>query len=228
MRGIARFANATALTFDFSLQLAVKRFVKYWEKRVEAFGPIHAFQPLTLDGPLKDDTATLDIGVLAIIRRKNARNILYFDPSKSDKTKYTRESALRAVWYGLHALLEDTEVQKRGVIALNYNANFRLSNRDPPLTKKCFSTLKGALPLRISAIHGTHVPYVYGCVIALVMVFLGERLRKRIIVHNGTNEEVIAALELYGISIEDIPIDMGGLLKLDISTWLENRRAVGL
>ena len=206
----------------------MKRYIKYWEKRVEAFGPIHAFQPLTLNGPLKNDMVALELGALVIIRRKSARDILYFDPSKLDKTKYTRESALRSFWYFFHALFEDVEVQKRGIIILNYNANYKNSNRDPPYTKMCFDTIKGALPLRMSAIHGTHVPYFYGCVISLVMIFLGERLRKRIIVHNGTNDEVNAALELYGIHVQDIPTDMGGFLELDVRSWLVERRNAGL
>jgi CRAL/TRIO domain len=207
----------------------VNRFVKYWDKRVEAFGPIYAFQPLTLNGALRDDTIPLEIGAIQIIRRRNDRDILYFDPSKLDKTKYTRESARRAFWYLFHALLEDVNVQKRGLIVINYNANFSLSNRDPPFTKMFFNTIKGALPIRISAIHGCHVPYIYGCVIALLMIFLGERLRKRIVVHNGTNDEVNAALvKKFGIAMEYIPSDMGGLLKLDIYNWLQERRNAGL
>jgi hypothetical protein len=207
----------------------VNRFVKYWDKRVEAFGPIYAFQPLTLKGPLKDDMIPLELGAMQIIRRSNDRDILYFDPSKLDKTKYTRESARRAFWYFFHALLEDVNVQKRGLIVLNYNANFGMSNRDPPFTKMFFNTIKGALPIRISAIHGCHVPYIYGCVIALLMIFIGERLRKRIVVHNGTNEEVNAVLvKQYGIAMEYIPQDMGGLLKLDVRSWLQERRNAGL
>ena len=195
---------------------------------MEAFGPIDAFQPLSLNGPLKEDIVPLELGALVIIRRKNDRDILYFDPSKLDKTKSTRESALRAFWYIFHALLEDVEVQKRGVIILNYTANFKNSNRDPPFPKMCLNSIRGALPLRLSAIHGTHLPFFYGCVISLFMILLGERLRKRIIVHNGTKDEVNAALESYGIHIQDIPTDMGGLLKLDVRSWLLERRNVGV
>lgn len=212
----------------FKVDLAVKRYVKYWDKRVEAFGPKFAFQPLTLNGPLHDATVPLEIGAMQIIQRNDARNILYFDPSKLDKTKYSRESAQRAFWYIFHVLLEDIDVQKRGVIVLNYNEHFRNSNRDPPLTKMFFNTMKGALPIRISVIHGCHVPYFYSCVIAIMMIFLGDRLRKRVIVHDGTHEQVIKSLEKYGISISDVPTDMGGLYELDTIAWLNERRNNGL
>jgi hypothetical protein len=85
------------------------------------------------------------------------------------------------------------------------------------------------LPIRMSAIHGCHVPYMYSCAIALVMLFLGERLRKRILVHNGTDEYVLTVLEdEYRIAAEHIPTDMGGLLQLNVLAWLEERRAAGL
>jgi CRAL/TRIO domain len=211
------------------VQLAVKRYVKYWDKRVEAFGPIYAFQPLTLTGALRDDTVPLELGAMHVIRRNKARDILYFDPSKLDKTKYSRESARRAFWYFCHALLEDADVQKRGMIILNFNRHFSNSNRDPQFTKMCVSTIKGALPIRMSAIHGCHVPYMYSCAIALVMLFLGERLRKRILLHNGTNEHVLTVLEdEYRIAAQHIPTDMGGLLQLNVLAWLEERRADGL
>lgn len=195
---------------------------------MEAFGPVYAFQPLTLNGPLKDDMIPLGIGATMIIQRKNDRNILYLDPSKMDKTKYKRESALRSFWYFFHAILEDEEVQKRGIILLNYNANFSFKNRDPPFTSMCCDMMKGTLPIRMSAIHGTHVPFLYKCILALVMIFLGERLRKRIILHNGTKDEVIAALASYGIHEKDIPTDMGGLFELNVRQWLLERRNAGL
>jgi CRAL/TRIO domain len=185
--------------------------------------------PLTLNEALRDDDIPLRRGSMQIIRRHGRRDLLYFDPSKLDKTQYSRESACRALWYWFHALLEDEEVQKRGVIILNYNANFSNRNRDPPLTKLCFKTLQGTLPVRVSAIHGCHVPIVYSCIISILLVFMGERVRRRILAHNGTVEAVIQTLQnVYDIHADDIPIDMGGNLKLDVCGWLDERKAAGL
>lgn len=212
-----------------SQQLAAKRYAKYWDKRVDIFGPAKAFQPLTLAAALRDDKIPLELGSMQIIRRKTARDILHFDPSKLDKTAYSRESGCRALWYFFHALLEgDEDVQKRGIIILNNNANFSPKNRDPPFTKMCFATIKGALPIRLSAIHGCHVPLIYNCVAAIVMLFMGDRLRKRILTHNGSNEHVVDILQnKYGIDAEHIPQDMGGELQLDVRVWLEERAAAG-
>jgi CRAL/TRIO domain len=166
---------------------------------------------------------------MQIIRRNKCRDILYFDPSKLDKTKYTRESGLRAFWYFFHALLEDEEVQKRGIIILNFNRHYSNSNRDPQFTKLCFNAIKGVLPIRLSVVHGCHVPFGYSCVIALVLFFLGDRLRKRILVHNGTEEHVLMVLQnQYRIAAEHIPFDMGGTLQLNVHAWLEERRSRGL
>lgn len=206
------------------------RYVKYWEQRLETFGPDKAFTPLTLTSALRDDTIPLYLSSMQIIRRQSpSRDILYFDPSKLDKTLYTRDSACRALWYWFHAMLEDEQVQKRGIIILNYNANFSLRNRDPTLTKLCLRTVQGILPIRMSAIHGCHAPLMYSCLISFILVFVGERVRQRILAHNGSQESVLCTLRTtYGIQLEDIPTDMGGNRVLDVAAWLNERKRDGL
>lgn len=163
-----------------------------------------------------------------IIRRNNGRDILFFDTSKLDKTKYTRESGLRALWYFLHALLEDEDVQKRGMIVISFNRRFSSSNRDPQFTKLCASVGKGAIPIRLSAVHGCHIPLCYSFLMAFLLLFVDTRVRKRIFVHNGTDEQVLKLLEnQYQISAEHVPTIMGGKLHLDIHAWLASRRASG-
>jgi hypothetical protein len=216
------------------IQLAAKRYGKYWDKRVEVFGPNKAFKSLTLNDARKEDTAPLEAGAMHVIRRNGhgnpgVRDILYVDTSKLDKTKYSRESGCRAFWYFFHCLLEDEQVQKRGLVCLTYNANFSNKNRDPTFTKMCLNTIKGALPIRMSAFHGCHPPLLYGIVSSVVMLFLGERLRKRVLAHSGSTEHVLNVLERkYSLTRDIVPTDMGGNLKLDIKRWLEERRASGL
>lgn len=99
----------------FNADLAAARYNRYWDKRVQVFGPVSAFMPLTLDKALRHDRAALEIGFLRVVDEpdRDKRTYLFMDPSKQDKTKYPRESMVRAVWYLVHRVLaEDELVQK--------------------------------------------------------------------------------------------------------------------
>jgi len=106
----------------FNADLAAKRFVRYWTKRLEYFGEKKAFKKLTLANVYDEDESEVALrrGFYSIIpvRHSSGRFIIYADPGKLDRTLYTPEMLVRAVWYITHAVLEDEEVQKKGVIAI--------------------------------------------------------------------------------------------------------------
>lgn len=106
--------------FWSKLKLAAKRYANYWEQRVKVFGREKAFQPLTLDGPLKDDDVALKIGFLNWTGAydPSGRAVMFGDPSKQDKSKYEPESMCRALWYILHAALKSPDTQKKGVVVI--------------------------------------------------------------------------------------------------------------
>jgi hypothetical protein len=235
----------------YHVENAVKRYIQYWEKRVEVFGALRAYQPITVESLyLHNDHRPLECGSMQIIQRAKSydtsqstssihhiidtnapdeRNILWFDPSKLEPTQYSRESGCRALWYVFHAYLEDVQVQQRGLICINYSANFSLKNRDPPFTRMCLSSLQGCLPIRISVFHGCHPPPLFRFVARILLFVLGERLRKRVIPHSGTNEYVNSILQnKFNISQQYIPTEMYGHLSLNVMEWLRQRRAAGL
>lgn len=228
---------------------SLKRYVRYWDKRVELFGPSRAFQPFTVESLyVHNDQRALEIGSMQIIEREKSydtslssiyppvdtsapdeRNILWFDTSKLEPTQYTREAGCRVLWYIFHAYLEDVQVQQRGLICINYSANFSNKCRDPQFSRMCFGSLQGCLPIRISVFHGCHPPPLYRFVARILFLLLGERLRKRIIPHCGTNEQVNNTLRnKFDIPLEYIPSDMGGNLSLKMMTWIQDRREAGL
>lgn len=223
---------------------ALKRYTRYWEKRVELFGPLRAYQPITIQSLyVHNDHRSLELGALQIIQRVKSydttlpidtntpdeRDMLWFDPSKLDPAQYSRESGCRALWYLFHALLEDVQVQQRGLICINYSAHFSLKNRDPLFTRMCISSLQGCLPIRISVFHGCHPPPIYRIVARFLLFMLGERLRKRVIPHSGTNEHVNSILRnKYNISENYIPTDMDGNFTLNTMEWIRQRKDAGL
>ena len=225
-------------------QLAAKRLVKYWKKRVEIFGP-KAFFPLTQDNLLgavggmndEDDSAThgnaiaLGLGVMTLLPQTDplGRSIVYWDPSHLDSTKYPVEAMIRAFWYVLHAALEPISAQQHGIVVLVDPQRCALSQvADASLSKLVGGAMSGVLPLRLSGIHIVHPPFFVNMVLPVIKVFMPARMQQRIQFHSGTSREVIDKLQTdYGIPISGLPTLMGGLWKLDHSGWLKSRREQG-
>ena len=229
------FAFSHISLFVWTLQKAAQRYATYWDKRLEIFGEQRAFAKLTV-ASMEEDMKPLQIGALQVIRRRKTaidgsdeRDILYMDSSKLEPGAYTRESGCRAFWHLFHALLEDEQVQKRGLIVLGYSANFRNRNRDSTFTRMCVASMQGCLPIRLSAFHVCHSPPIFHFFAKMLLCFIGERLRKRVLPHAGKYEKVVELLvSKYAIPLSCIPTDMSGDLVLDQQAWLDQRRAAGL
>jgi hypothetical protein len=134
----------------FNAKLAAKRYVQYWDKRVVIFGPVKAFQPLTLNEALSEDQLALESGVINLmegLHDQMGRAVLYLDPSKRDMSGYSRESLCRAVWYYYHVALEKYErAQKHGVVLVGYPHNLKLSQFDRKFMKLLTDSIKSCLP----------------------------------------------------------------------------------
>lgn len=200
----------------------------YWDKRLEIFGPEKAFMPLTLDGALRDDMVALELGLIRIVPEKSdpgGRLCLFFDPSRQDKTKYSTFSMTRAMWYVIHQALEDETSQKKGLIMVGYAGKVQFSQVDRNLQQHIIGSLRGCIPMRMSAMHMCHPPSFFRLVFPIIKVFMGERLRKRMNLHSGSNEHVLSRLEdKFGLSRDKLPSELGGGIELDHMTWLEQRR----
>lgn len=69
---------------EFDAVLAAERLRQNWETRVELFGDELAFEPLTLDGALRNDTKALETGFAQVTTLKDdaERGILFLTPSR--------------------------------------------------------------------------------------------------------------------------------------------------
>ena len=213
------------------VQLAAKRLVSYWEKRVEIFGPEDAFKPLTLqtDGALVEDSVALGIGLMRLTGAKDdsGRIILFADPSRQDKTKYTTKSMAKAVWYVLHAALEDEDAQKHGIVLVVFPHKAKVTQMDRQLIKLLAGSLKDRIPVRLAGFHICHPPTFFRVIFPIISLVLGPRLRKRIRIHAGSTEKVQEELNAYGLTRNKLPSELEGEIVLDHQAWLEQRRAAG-
>lgn len=124
---------------------------------MEIFGPEKAFQPLTQAGAASEDKVAFGFGVsrpmlaekdgsFVMAKDPSGRSIMFMDPSRQDKTKYTTMSMVRTAWYNFAALQENEDTQKMGIVLVVYpgKAKFAQFNRD--LAKHMAGSIKGCLP----------------------------------------------------------------------------------
>mmetsp|Transcript_14728 Transcript_14728/g.30362 ORF Transcript_14728/g.30362 Transcript_14728/m.30362 type:complete len:289 (-) Transcript_14728:355-1221(-) len=214
----------------FNADLAAKRYAVYWEKRIEIFGPERAYLPLTLDGALKDDWTALTTNFIQIIpgvRDAMGRSIIYVDSSKQDKTKYEKYSMVRTFWYMLHAAVESEEAQQHGVVVMLFPHNAKISQFDRELLKINIVSLQGVIPIRASAIHLCRPPSFFKLVLVFVRLMTSKRTQKRMLVHFGDEKTVLEKIANYGLDKDMVPTDLGGNVKLDVVSWLEQRKSEG-
>lgn len=214
--------------------LAAKRIVKYWKKRVQIFGEDKAFLPLTLgdDGPFKDDTASLDIGFMRLTNKRDSagRPILFADPSRlpMDQSSYENESICRALWYVMHALIEDETAQRKGSIIVVFPKNSKFAQFNRKLVKMNADSIKGCIPVRLSALHICHPPAVFDLFFPILKILMGAHLRQKIKLNSGSDEEVMEKLgSQFGITNDELPTEMGGTLVLNHEQWLKERLEKG-
>ena len=211
----------------FQVDLAVARYARYWDKRVEVFGPVSAFLPLTLDQAARHDRAALESGFVRVVDQPHPdkRSIIFIDPSKLDRTKYARDSMVRAFWYVVHRVLQEDElVQKKGMIFIGFPHQAKFSQFDKHLIRQVLGSIQGCLPVRLSAFHLCHPPAFFRLIFPMIHVFMSQRTKKRFLVHSGTTEHVLEHLETnFGLTKADLPQEIGGDRVLDAKAWLAKR-----
>lgn len=223
----------------WNVELAARRVLKYWDERVSLFGPDRAFAPLTAAGALsrEEDKKAACLGIFNVLPRRDpdGRSVIWVDasafPSKHSK-EISLKSTCRCMWYAFHAALEgNPDAQRHGVVTLFYNRGaMHLDQFDRQRTKRNIRSIQGCLPVRVKAIHLCQPP-TWFAVLAwpLIRLFLGERLRQRVSLHQGTTARVLDALhQNAGLSPDLLPQDIGGQCLWDPVQWFESRKAQGL
>ena len=144
-----------------------------------------------------------------------------------------RRSMVKSLWYVLHSILQNNETaetaQRKGVILIMYVKHYKLAAVNRKVSQACTEALKGVIPIRISAIHVCHTPRIFELIYAVYKLFMGADLRKKVQIHNGSEEMVLKKLnDKFGISSDKVPTEMGGTYKLDYLEWFDERQKRGL
>mmetsp|Transcript_13465 Transcript_13465/g.22926 ORF Transcript_13465/g.22926 Transcript_13465/m.22926 type:complete len:307 (-) Transcript_13465:161-1081(-) len=210
-------------------QLAATRITKYWQKRLEICGKEKAFLPFTLNGALKDDEMALSLGFAIVLDKKTSfgRKIVLLDPSKEDRTKYTRNGYLRSLWYTIHVALEDEETQRKGAVFLVSPRGGNPKDFDLGASRQVLRSVQGCLPVRVSAVHVFDPGASFVFIFSLVKYFIGPRMRKRFNVHSGSTSKVLNEVDRFGLAKDNLPRKLGGYADVDPKRFLQCRKASG-
>jgi hypothetical protein len=213
----------------FNADLAAVRYAAYWKMRVEMYGEERAFLPLTVDSLTEKEKDQLRMGAVNVIERDDGRNFVFIDPSNIDMKVYDRTCSLRAIMYVFHALLEDEEVSKRGLVFVGFPQNAKMSQTDKGLVRELSKAIKGCLPARLSAYHVCQPPFFFRAIFSVVVFFVGKRLKQRFLIHTGSEQTVLDDLQRkYSFKPEHLPAQIGGNFNPDPIAWISKRQAAGL
>eukprot|EP00562_Extubocellulus_spinifer_P003163 CAMPEP_0178478282 /NCGR_PEP_ID=MMETSP0696-20121128/4579_1 /TAXON_ID=265572 /ORGANISM="Extubocellulus spinifer, Strain CCMP396" /LENGTH=566 /DNA_ID=CAMNT_0020105645 /DNA_START=69 /DNA_END=1765 /DNA_ORIENTATION=- len=206
--------------------LAAKRLAKYWEDRLEIFGPDRCFLPMTLRGAMRDQAmpmARRQIWQPVPVTDAVGRTVFYFCPSRRNFSEYSpREEAMDA-WYQLETLLEDEDLRRRGVVVLGDLRNMQRDHYCREM-ETFLGKIVESVPVPIRALHFCHPSKVVLYIVLPMTKYLMPRsIRLRQRVHSGSEKQVLMSLEAYGLPQDRMPTELGGSVVLDINQWMLDR-----
>ena len=201
------------------------RLTKYWESRLDLFGPERAFLPMTQSGAMKDDMDCFDVLLdenHMLPHDNRGRAVWFSNKGCRNVERLGKRQQLRILWYYVHTALEVESVQTSGfvlLVGLHINMHTQL-NRS--LLRMEVLHFRDVLPSTLRAVHFFQVSsFAKEWLLPSVKFLLGRRLRLRLIIHAPTQQEDIVK---YAFNAANIPVCCGGTYKYNQTKWLEARR----
>ncbi|OEU19495.1 hypothetical protein FRACYDRAFT_235552 [Fragilariopsis cylindrus CCMP1102] len=188
---------------SFNTKLAVKRWLKYWDSRVETFGLQHAFLPMTMEeGGAMHGIMTMDSPAMKylqyspVITDPDGRGILFQDMWVEADTDISADTLLKVVWYQIHQLIQqqDESVQQHGII-IYVRGVTQFSDWNIKLSGKLFKHINTCLPIRICGFHIINPLSFINVVLKIIRPLAGKKLRNSFHIHNSNSNRKAAAGE---------------------------------
>jgi hypothetical protein len=187
-----------------------------------------AFTPFTATDIRSKDGKELSLGFLRLIPDTDGtgRVNIFVDPSLLEG-EYDEKAMARVCWYVLHAALEIESTQQKGVVFIVYLRDTCVHHFDRSLVQLLANSIRGVLPIRVSAIHIFHAPYLFEVLFDVISLLLGERLTNRMKMYSGEDEMIQDQLTDFGILSSHLPIELGGTIQLNQDQWIAEREKEG-
>lgn len=214
---------------DENVALAAARLARYWQFRLEAFGEERCFQPLTLAGAMIDEVVPMmnhRIFNVLPVTDTAGRAIVFVDISKRDYGIYSEKQEIRVYLYILETIVQNRRLCRRGITFLStgkHAGKKHFSRKFAQLRREA----ENCSPIHVRAVHLCHPSTIMNYVIYPIMkYFMPQEFRLRFRLHNGSEEEVLRALEGYCLPRDRVPRELGGDVLLDMNQWVLDRMSI--
>lgn len=214
---------------DGNVALAAARLARYWQFRLDAFGEDRCFQPLTLAGAMIDEVVPMmnhRIFHVLPVTDSAGRAIVFVDMTKRDYAIYSEKQEIRVYLYILETIVQNRRLCRRGITFLSTGKNSEkkhFSRKFAQLRREA----ENCSPIHVRAVHLCHPSTIMNYVIYPIMkYFMPQDFRLRFRLHNGSEEEVLRALEGYCLPRTRVPRELGGDVLLDMNQWVLDRMTI--
>jgi len=180
----------------FQVDLAAKRYVKYWENRVDLFGVDKAFLPLNRAGAMMDDQEYHSIGYIRTV--PGHERLLIVDPSRGSKKSNIDALTRSCVVTVQQALEASEEMQKKGSICILDLGKATFYHH--AFVKRFTEVTNDSFPLRCSLFCIVNAPPGVGFFVKIFKLFLKPRMKNRLYVIKDDAQ----LQELAGIAMKDV------------------------
>ena len=211
---------------DGNPSLAAQRLARYWDFRLEMFGPDKCFLPMTLTGAMADEMmpmAERRVFQLLPCKDKGGRSIILATLANRDFSIYSIEQEIMNLFYLIETIVATNQEPGRGIVTLidGRNTNRKHYTRKFPKYAQLFDN---TFPVRIQAFHICHPSNVMFYIIhPIVKRFMPRRIRLRVKMHHGSTSEAIQSLSEYNLTLDCLPMELGGNVRLDMNQFLMDR-----
>lgn len=219
---------------DFIEFNAAQRMMRYWRARYDSFGTEIAHRKIALSD-LEDDIFHLKLGVMQLMPGTDlyGRPILVYSPSPLWEENWTEQRLKRVVWYVVHAAMEETSCQRNGaVVLMNYKSVTReLSKSIASFRDICRDITFLFAPIKVRSTHVNFGPanWWQTALVKGAYSVVSKMALSRSVIHVGTDEDFITEMESFGISANQVPVEMGGNFGTNTwAQWVDERRENGM
>mmetsp|Transcript_8081 Transcript_8081/g.11582 ORF Transcript_8081/g.11582 Transcript_8081/m.11582 type:complete len:316 (+) Transcript_8081:36-983(+) len=203
---------------------AARNMILYWKCRVQLFGDEKSFLPMTIRGALRDDYDSLSTGFCQILPQDDrGRTVIYHEKKRANTTVHHRDSLCRVVFYMHHVASMDSRAQQKGFIGLNNLRGTLMKDLDRLYSKRAYNIMENVAAVRCASAHMAS-PKLWLFPASVIMPVF-DHVVPPALRWKSHFYDCISELENYGISLNIIPISMGG--KYDnidnFQIWIETQ-----
>jgi len=153
------------------------------------------------------------------------RRVIFYYKAVSEYYK-ERENLLRSFWYVANVISRNEDVQKLGIVNVEYNlGGFPKHGMDYEKSRR-FAKLFRAVPIRFNSFYPCLDEIAWITVVETFSVMISRFLRIRLGVITGNRDEVLLKLASLGVPSMALPINENNeLLKDSHLQWVETLEA---